>query len=383
MLPDVRMNKTAVGLASTRTELRPNRSELSSRVGMRAAAPPHAADEIALHLVIPSAKEMEIEADPKLWLAPGTVLSVSPHGVRKIDLGDGRTRHEFPDGRITLDGTSRFGQPVHRVRKPDGTESWQIDYPAVMANMHADLNGVDRNGPSRVDALCSVQGQAVHYPAGTRGNEVTRLEIAGRRSFHLISDGPMSSEELENMAAAIAAAPPRTFNDVALIFVLGELGESRDEKQRVVGSVAGFAQYQSKCLFFARDRLSTPASARGTMWHEAGHLVDRAQRASETLQDDSHVPIFGYGRLIVDDNKVALDASDFITHYASTNEQEDFAENHRAALELREHYNQSHPGHDFFTLSLDDVQRELTDGGYSPGIRRRMGSIVRIYQAPE
>ncbi|MBM3463393.1 MAG: hypothetical protein FJX76_14940 [Armatimonadetes bacterium] len=332
----------------------------------------------ALSLIIPGAEDLQVDVDPALWTAVGNGRKALPGGLVEVDLGFGRVRRDYPDGRQTIDGTRRLGQPVHRVRKPDGVESWQIDYSAVMQSMQADLNGTDRGGPLRVEQLEGAR--VLRYPTGARSNEYTRLEVEGRGAFHLASDGPLSRELLQNMAQAILEAPPRAFEKIPLMFVLGELGGSRDAFHRPIGEVAGFAQYQSKTLFFARERLATLASAKETMWHEAGHLFDRDHRASETLKDEKQVPIFGYGKLIMEGAKVAVDESDFITRYASTNEQEDFAENHRAALEAREKYKQQHPDSDFFTLSSGEVEAILKDSGYGEPIRRRMASIVRIYQ---
>jgi hypothetical protein len=267
------------------------------------------------------------------------------------------------------------------VRKPDGEESWQVDYPAVMQTMRTDLAGAEAQGPSRTELLAEGRGRILHFPAGPQGSEVTHLEVVGRGTFPICSDGPLSHEVVENMGAAIAGAPPQAFANVKLIFVLGELGATQDAHGRPIGTVAGFAQYQAESLYFTRERMESPASARETMWHEAGHLFDRAHHtASSTLLDDKQVPVFGYGKLIAQGKGIALDASDFISKYAATNEQEDFAEVHRVALEMRSEYNARHPGSDLFTLSSSDVDALIRDTGYSEGIRRRMGSVVRIYQ---
>lgn len=349
----------------------------SVRAALRQIPPPALSDPddtVSLQLIIPTSADMQIDADPALWTASGRCTARGP--VTEVDLGQGRIRREYPDGRVTLDGTKRLGQPVHRVRRPTGEESWQIDYPAVWATMHQDLQGVDRPGPSSVETL--QHGRAVHFAAGPLGNQFTRLEVSGRGAFNVVSDGPLSAGLLENMATAIAGAPKAAFADVKLLFVMGELGATQDASGRLVGTVAGFAQYESRCLFFTRERLDTEAGAKDTMWHEAGHLFDRAHHASDTLADEQSVPLFGYGKLVMEGNRVAVDESDFITRYASTNEQEDFAENHRAALQLRDSWSASHAGADLFSLTPSQVEGEMA--GYSPSIRRRMGAIVRIYQ---
>jgi len=325
-------------------------------------------DDVSLQLILASGADLQIDEDPALWTAPG-IARRDPRGVVEIDLGGGRVRREYPDGRVTLDGTKRLGQPVHRVRKPTGEASWQIDYPAVMASMQSDLAGVQR-GEAAVEKLEGAS--ATRFPAGPAGNQYTKLEVGDRGTFHLVSDGPLSTQVLGNMAAAIREAPARTFARIPLMFVLGELGMSRDAQGRLVGTVAGFAQYQSSTLFFTRERLESASGARETMWHEAGHLID--DRRSQTLLDEKQVPVFGYGKLIMEGDHVAVDESDFITKYASTNEQEDFAENHRALIEERV----KHP--ELLTLSTGDLDRVLKEDGYGEPIRRRMAAIVRIYQ---
>ena len=85
----------------------------------------------------------------------------------------------------------------------------------------------------------------------------------------------------------------------------------------------------------------------------------RPERVEQTVERVPLEDVSSYGI-------VAVDESDFITKYASTNEQEDFAENHRAALELREKYEG-----DLFTLSSDQLDAVLKDSGYGEPIRRR------------
>ncbi len=332
---------------------------------------------VSPQLILIDPRTVAAEFDSSWWNAPGIASHVDADGMRVVDLGEGRLRHDAPDGSSAITGTTRYGQPVVRTHSGE-RDSWHIDADRL-AGMLKEAVANEAQMPPACHMIPLPNGgkiASVQFPPGRGQAQLTVLGLKPGRNVRVYSDGPLSRQHQANLALAFQGVPSSAWTPCQEIFVVGELGGSGSHR------MAGLTQYDSGRLFFARERLETLEDAQNTVWHEVGHLVDYAagggKHVSDTIEGGQ---LFGHGALRAKDGHVDLEHSDFVSQYASSSAWEDFAESNRVALTLRAAYAKARPQEDLFTQPTATVQGLIAASHVSPSIEQKLMNVVETYSS--
>lgn len=122
-------------------------------------------------------------------------------------------------------------------------------------------------------------------------------------------------EEMASIQRQLEALPPEMRASVREIIVADDIGQFLDQNGNPVGNVGGFADANK--ILLDRASVSDDASMQFILYHEMGHVKDFGEGGHSTPGDGQP---WGNGRSVSD--------------YGNRNSAEDYAESHRAVLQL-------------------------------------------------